>query len=160
MYPKTSKNIPKDQKTTFSDIFLQFLSKCSMLVHSLSNPGPQALRAGFGGAQEGPLREKLIFFQILAIYSFFRVKNTRFQANADEICQLNTRSSTRIHLTRVLCCDTAFYSGYHLIIAILVNFGQLGLFWAISQKPKKILHHFLFFSAFQTPMDQERIPNI
>ena len=66
---------------------------------------------------------------------------------------------TRNYYTRVLCCDTEFYSRYHLIIAILVNFGRLGLFWAVSQKPKKILHHFLFFSAFQTPMDQEKISN-
>ena len=67
---------------------------------------------------------------------------------------------TTIHYTRILSCDTGFYIGFHLILAILVNFGRLGLFWAISWKPKKILHHFLFFSAFQTPMDQEKISNL
>ena len=92
--------------------------------------------------------------------AFFGQKTPIFRQIKTQFVNRTQDKGTTIHYTTVLCCDTEYYSGYHLNIAILVNFGRLGLFWVISWKPRKILHHFLFFSAFQTPMDQENISNL
>ena len=99
--------------------------------------------------QESAILKKNFFFKFWQIIVFLGSKKPVFKRMPIKFVNWIHDQGTRIHYTKVSC-----------ILAISVNFGRLGLFWAISQKPKKILHHFLFFIAFQTPMDQEKISNL
>ena len=104
-----------------------------------------------GGIQESAIhREKLtFFFKFWQIIAFLGSKTPVLRQTPEKFVNWIQNQGIRIHSTRVLCCDTEFYSGNQLIIAILVNFGRLGLFWLYLRSQKKFCIIFCFLVLFK-----------
>ena len=94
-------------------------------------------------------RKTDFFFKFWQIIAFLGSKTPVFRQTPKKFVNWIQNQGIRIHSTRVLCCDTEFYSGNQLIIAILVNFGRLGLFWLYLRSQKRFCIIFCFLVLFK-----------
>ena len=90
-----------------------------------------------------------LFFKFWQIIAFLGSKTPVFRQTPKKFVNWIQNQGIRIHSTRVLCCDTEFYSGNQLIIAILVSFGRLGLFWLYLRSQKRFCIIFCFLVLFK-----------